>query len=1443
MINDVPVKDSLELALIPANRSLLDHSGNGRTITQAGTGLKWVRRNGVDHLLAEGTGRLVVPNDAGLEAMTDFSVFGAVNAEDEPTTLRRFLYKRDVGGTHLDLGVQGGVFAINDGGAVTTAALSLNRISSFAITLNSGSIASMWGNGTYSGPFNGVNTITTDNADLTLLNSLGANPFLEPYRVLLLYSRVLEAWEVALLHEYTCSLQSPTIPQDRRYFDQHSSSVPDGPQPQYGPVGPELVQDGDMETVGPTVIADGDMEVVGATKIVDGDMEAAGVASWPAYVPGLITKSTVSPHGGTQALRIAYVANNNPGAYQDVLTLGKTYRARGWFRGDGTHAPWVYNGGVSLLGTSSTEWQRFDVTFTSAAITQLIFRLSGSAGWCEFDDITITDCADDTADWSVGSSALLSKQAGLPSGTGSQVLRVEYGGTSNPWTYQNILVVGHVYRVTGWARGDNGSAYPRIRDAAYFWNGTVSAVWQPIDVTFTCTDSVLRFYGATAGAGWVEFSDVVITDCAVDTADWTPTSAALLTKSASPHSGAQSLQVTYNAVAHPAGRQNLYSIGKRYRTSGWMAGDGSNAPRVGDSGSGVKVTGVANASWQYFDFVSEPSGNGLLLYGAQAAGYTRFDNVSVVQTNNVLSDGDMESRGPNKLLDGSMETVGPTVLVDGDMEEAGVDSWTAAASAVLSKSTENPYAGFQALRITDTGTTTPRASQAVLVAGNVYRLRGWARGDGGSSIPALYDHNLVALWAGTSSTSWQAFDVTFTQTGGATLYLRGNTSALGWVEFDSVTITDCAVDTADWTSGWGAATATLTKEAGTRTDGSGAQFLRVAYDADPNPTAYQTVLTPGNTYRAKGWARGDGGSGVPYVYLGGGAVWSGTTSTVWQYFDVTAIAAATQLIVRSAGSSNHADFDDLSITDVTEDTAEWGAGNSAELSKQGDAYEGDQCLRVEYDGVAQPYAYQANRLVMGKKYRITGRARSSGGHAVKVGDLSGGISWVGTTSTSWQAVDVVGVAANTHALLLSYGNSAGEFGEFDSILIREVFETAGAWDLGTVHHRTVADSSGHCRHGDLVGGCAPCNTEAGRALRFDGVTGSVEAGDPVFSGIATLESVCRIRSDVANAQIVGNLGGTFTGMSLYATVGGVYVLSGNGSGWVGTAVVPIDDGAWHHVVGVYTGTEIKIYMDGELRDSQATTINFPGVNLRIGRYHVFGTIDGDVKYVKAHNRILSLAEIKAGYNELAQRCMFDSALELIRPTTRPYMAGEMIPGTEYQVESGQFTVGEDTTTGAHYIECAVAGIISRRNQQAYGTWEFKVSHAPASETNIIFVATERGNTTTAGQDGYFINLSSTEIVKIREIVSGSASSKWTTSAGYIAAAVMYKIRVTRSLAGAFTAYIQGGSFTAWTLIAVVTGTNPFTDTTTTTSRYCVFDMDAGDRLYLDRQLLGCVPPV
>ncbi len=270
-------------------------------------------------------------------------------------------------------------------------------------------------------------------------------------------------------------------------------------------------------------------------------------------------------------------------------------------------------------------------------------------------------------------------------------------------------------------------------------------------------------------------------------------------------------------------------------------------------------------------------------------------------------------------------------LVNGGFETGNPPSnWIVSSGASLSRSTTNPYAGAACLNAHTDGTINSGARQGVSVAGNLYLAAGVARGDG-TIAPSVLAAGATVDWTGTNSTSWQEFGAVGLSNSGGSLYLITRNTAVGDIGFDNISWSNLSItqitprfaaaincladgDCEDaGTAAWTAAGATPTKVAGARTGGSGALVLRITWAT--SSYVQQVALVTGRIYRLRGWARGDG-TRIPVVLFGGATAWTGTSSNVWQYFDVTATASNGTLSLSVSGVG-YTEWDDLLLEDVS----------------------------------------------------------------------------------------------------------------------------------------------------------------------------------------------------------------------------------------------------------------------------------------------------------------------------------------------------------------------------------------------------------------------------------------------------------------------------------------------------------------------------------------------
>ena len=126
--------------------------------------------------------------------------------------------------------------------------------------------------------------------------------------------------------------------------------------------------------------------------LADGSMEGYGAGSWPIWsTTGTSEKITADPQSGVQALRIT---RGTGVSYANSFGLSNSqdYQLTGYARSCGNCIPRVYNGIARWTGTTSTDWQPIDITWTSSSTTLRLETTSGGiGGYSDWDSLLLVE--------------------------------------------------------------------------------------------------------------------------------------------------------------------------------------------------------------------------------------------------------------------------------------------------------------------------------------------------------------------------------------------------------------------------------------------------------------------------------------------------------------------------------------------------------------------------------------------------------------------------------------------------------------------------------------------------------------------------------------------------------------------------------------------------------------------------------------------------------------------------------------------------------------------------------------------------------------------------------------------------------------------------------------------------------------------------------------------
>ncbi|MBI5360467.1 MAG: DUF2341 domain-containing protein [Planctomycetes bacterium] len=260
---------------------------------------------------------------------------------------------------------------------------------------------------------------------------------------------------------------------------------------------------------------------------------------------------------------------------------------------------------------------------------------------------------------------------------------------------------------------------------------------------------------------------------------------------------------------------------------------------------------------------------------------------------------------------------------------------------------------------------------------------------------------------------------------------------------------------------------------------------------------------------------------------------------------------------------------------------------------------------------------------------------------------------------------------------------------------------AGSWHFSDGTGQSVTDMSGNGNNGQL-GSTAGSDVsdpvwtasgKAGNALSFDGTDDYVSIADNASLNVSNIsvEAWIKTPNQTVYKFIVQkyNVSSPNQGFAL-----AMNVTTSNQLGmWVGGGAWTYGnftwDGAWHHIVGIYNGTTVYLYVDGNLIGTpQALTGNMSyAVPLYIGTYAgTTGTYNfsGLIDEVRIYNRALSASEITARYAAGVPKYRYDFAdIRFANSDSSQELAFFQETDTKFRIKIPSLPVG-DTNVNMYY---------------------------------------------------------------------------------------------------------------------------------------------------------------
>jgi RHS repeat-associated protein len=250
---------------------------------------------------------------------------------------------------------------------------------------------------------------------------------------------------------------------------------------------------------------------------------------------------------------------------------------------------------------------------------------------------------------------------------------------------------------------------------------------------------------------------------------------------------------------------------------------------------------------------------------------------------------------------------------------------------------------------------------------------------------------------------------------------------------------------------------------------------------------------------------------------------------------------------------------------------------------------------------------------------------------------------------------VPGVFANGQELTVSSGDWLGtqpltfsyQWQRCDSVKSAVLADSPVAyWRLGEAFgSATAADASGSSNAGTYtnaptLGAGGGLSGDLDTAVRFDGVGSFVDVPDATSLKPASAFSLeAWVKTTASNGVIVDKpyTAGSQVSYSLSVASGKAQVKAQlTGGTYTAVSTSSVNDGQWHHLVGTFASSSLKIYVDGSLQATTTTSgsLQYSTQKLQIGRFDATGGtyLNGTLDEVAVYSTALSSTRVTAHHD-------------------------------------------------------------------------------------------------------------------------------------------------------------------------------------------------------------------
>jgi hypothetical protein len=265
------------------------------------------------------------------------------------------------------------------------------------------------------------------------------------------------------------------------------------------------------------------------------------------------------------------------------------------------------------------------------------------------------------------------------------------------------------------------------------------------------------------------------------------------------------------------------------------------------------------------------------------------------------------------------------------------------------------------------------------------------------------------------------------------------------------------------------------------------------------------------------------------------------------------------------------------------------------------------------------------------------------------GQLDNAVASSGSINTNSYAVEI---GRNGEAAGREFDGAIYNVVVYNGALNGASIQTIYNWDALTAHWKlnqtsgtTATDSSilpnnGTYTNGVGLAAAGPYPGAGDKAADFDGVNDYVATPNEYLYDLAGPMSVAawiKVDSFTKSWQAIVTKGDSAWRLLRDDSNNGVTFACTGLTTLRVSSVTSVNDGAWHHVVGVYTGSQLQIYIDGKIDNSVASTgvISRNGYNVELARNAVTGKeFDGKIHDVRVYSVPLSASKVSELYGSI-----------------------------------------------------------------------------------------------------------------------------------------------------------------------------------------------------------------